>query len=190
MQRLRDGLWRWTAPHPAWRPGADWPRDVGCVYYEGERATVLIDPLVPPRGDEERFWRALDADVERRDLPVHVVLTAPWHRRSTDSVVSRYGGRIVDARAVPHVTVLEVPPADEGQLALFLDEHRALVVAEVLSDNGRGLEVLPSPALRDASQLQAFLTRLFELPVELILLAHGPPVLDNAREALVRAVGA
>ena len=47
VEKIRDGLWRWTAPHPDWEPGGGWEKDVGCVYYEGPDAVVLIDPLVP-----------------------------------------------------------------------------------------------------------------------------------------------
>ncbi len=42
VQQITPGLWRWTAWHPEWK------EDVGCVYYEGHDAIVLIDPLVPP----------------------------------------------------------------------------------------------------------------------------------------------
>ncbi len=69
VEQIAEGLWRWTARHPEWRPDADWPPDVGCVYYEGPDAVVLVDPLVP-QDDADRFWAALDRDVERaaRDL--------------------------------------------------------------------------------------------------------------------------
>jgi len=94
--RLADGLWRWTAVHPRWEL---WPnhereaREVGCVYYEARAATVLVDPLVPA-GDEEAFFRHLDADVERHGLPVVILLTAEWHRRSADELAARYDARI------------------------------------------------------------------------------------------------
>lgn len=160
---------------------------MGCLYYEAAHATVLVDPLVPA-GEEERFWRALDRDVERRGLPLLVVLTAPWHGRSSAEIAGRYGGRIVQAESVPEIDALPVPPVEEGQLALFLPEHGALVTAEILADNGGGLTVCPSPALREAATLAPFLQRLLELPVELILPAHGPPVLEDARSALAAAV--
>jgi len=55
MQEIAPGLWRWTAPHPARRPGAepDSPADsdelVGCVLYECGDAVVFIDPLLVAR---------------------------------------------------------------------------------------------------------------------------------------------
>ena len=58
VQRLADGLWRWTTFYP------EWNAVVGCVYYEAPDAVVLIDPLVP-EDEADRFWKALDRDVKR-----------------------------------------------------------------------------------------------------------------------------
>ena len=60
LTEITPGLWRWTAPHPAWQPGAepgspgDWERGVGCVLYGGQGAAVFVDPLLPP--DPEPLW--------------------------------------------------------------------------------------------------------------------------------------
>jgi len=59
---IAPGLWRWTGYHEEWR------QEVGSVHCETEDGVVLIDPLVPPE-DTERFWRALDRDVERLQAP-------------------------------------------------------------------------------------------------------------------------
>jgi hypothetical protein len=189
VQELRPGLWRWTAPHPAWRSGADWPQEVGCVYLETDEATVLVDPLVPA-GEEERFWRALDRDVERRGLPVEVVLTAPWHRRSADEVAERYraGVRLADDAVPRGLEILRVPPAEERQVALFVPAHGALVVAEVLATIDGDLAVYPSPGLTDHAALAPFLEQLTALPVDLVLPAHGEPVIAGAPAALAAAV--
>lgn len=201
VDRIEDGLWRWTGLHPAWTPGDDWPQEVGCVYWEADDAVVLVDPLVPPE-DEERFWRALDRDVERLGRPVVVVLTAPWHLRSTEAVVMRYGAtmwahprgadrlaRTIDAPVLPTgVEVLEVPPVAEGQVALFLTGPRALVTAEVLGGTPTGLRVRPSPRLDQHDRLVPFLRLLLELPVERVLPAHGEPVVADGRDAVAAAL--
>ena len=189
VQELAPGLWRWTAPHPAWRPGADWPREVGCVYYEAREAVVLVDPLVPV-DEEDRFWRALDSDVDRAARPVLVLLTAPWHERSAGAVVARYGGRIGTAAGLAGVDAYPVPPVEDGQVALFIREHGALVTAEVLAGGPDGLRVCPSPALGDSRELDAFLHGLLDLPVERILVSHGEPVLERAHEQLERLLAA
>ena len=189
VQRLAENLWRWTAPHPDWREGDEWPREVGCVYYRTAAATVLIDPLVPA-GEEDEFWRELDRDLAAAGTPLLVVLTAPWHARSSAEVAERYGAAVVGAAAVAGVAVLPVPPVEEGQVALFLPEHGALVTAEILADFGRGLAVYASPALDDPAILAQFLQELRTLPVEMILPAHGAPVLADARATVAAAVAA
>jgi glyoxylase-like metal-dependent hydrolase (beta-lactamase superfamily II) len=88
MREITPGLRYWTAPHPEWRGAADWPEEVGCVYYEAPDATVLIDPLIP-KSDEDELWATLDAFVERLGLPVAVLLTAPWHARSASEIAER-----------------------------------------------------------------------------------------------------
>ena len=66
VEPIAEGLWRWTAPHPDWRDGADWDRDVGCVYWETDDAVVLIDPLVPSAADDQaRFLEALDRNLQQ-----------------------------------------------------------------------------------------------------------------------------
>ena len=186
MEELKPGLRRWTAPHPAWVPGADWPKEVGCVYYETSPALVLIDPLVPAN-DEQGFWAALDRDVERHDGSVLVVLTAPWHARSSAEIVDRYGAR-VERDPIPQISALAVPPAGEGQVALFLHEHGALVTAEILADLGNGLQVCPPPVLGSHATLTPFFDDLLGLPIELVLPAHGAPVLEDAHGAVADAI--
>ena len=96
VNRIEPGLWRWTVPHPEWTPEkgvpGGWGQQVGCVYHEGADAVVLIDPLVPPNGtpEQDRFWRALDEDVERLGLPVAVLLANWYHVRSAREVRERY----------------------------------------------------------------------------------------------------
>ena len=44
------------------------------MYFETQGATVLIDPLVPPESPE-RFYEALDRDIDRLGQRVAVLLT-------------------------------------------------------------------------------------------------------------------
>jgi glyoxylase-like metal-dependent hydrolase (beta-lactamase superfamily II) len=73
-------------------------------------------------------------------------------------------------------------------VAAFLPAHRALVTAEVLAGAGGGLRVCPSPALADGSRLASCLRLVLKLPVEVVLPAHGEPVLERGREAIAAAL--
>jgi len=189
VQRLAEGLWRWTARHPNAADWPDWgppvPPEVGCVYYEAADAVVLIDPLLPA-GEEEDFLAYLDRDVERLGLPVSILLTAAWHERSAASLRERYraGDRVPES-----VEVQPVEGAPEEQVAYFIRPHRALVVAEIFAGDGRGgLALVPSPALQDRAALDRSLRAIAELPVELVLVSHGEPVLRDGRRAIESAL--
>jgi hypothetical protein len=190
VQQLADGLWRWTAEHPNWE---HWPdhereaREVGCVYYEAPDATVLVDPLVPA-GEEDDFFRHLDADIERRALPVVILLTADWHRRSADGLAARYEAHV--GGALPEgVEELPIEGADERQVAYFIRPHAALVVAEIFGVDIDGeLHVSPSPCLTRPDELEASLVRIMELPIERLLVSHGEPVLEGAKTRMAEAL--
>jgi hypothetical protein len=192
VQELAPGLWRWTAPHPDWTPGKDWPQDVACLYYEAPAATVLVDPLVP-LGDEERFWLALDRDVERLACPVAVLLTVRWHERSVDEVAARYGAslwrRDTGGPLPAGVDAYDVPAAEET--VFWIPEHRALVAGDVL-ETADELTLCPAGWLPEGSSLadvRRELAPVLELPVERVLVSHGAPILEQARVALGRALG-
>jgi glyoxylase-like metal-dependent hydrolase (beta-lactamase superfamily II) len=179
------GLWRWTAPHPDWKEGADWEREVGCVYYEAPDATVLIDPLVPP--ERERFFEALDRDVARRGLPVAILLTCAWHARSSDELDERYGA--VRRDAVENVVSLPFQIAEETMY--WLPEHSALVTGDSLMGDGvGGITVCPDTWLEGEAPavLRRELRSLLDLPVGRVLVSHGEPVLEDGRAALERAL--
>jgi hypothetical protein len=188
--RIGEGLWRWTAEHPNWENWPDHerePPEVGCVYYEADDATVLIDPLIPA-GEEDELFRHLDADVERRGLPVVILLTAEWHRRSADELASRYDARVGGA---PPEGVEEIPieGAEERQVAYFIRPHATLVVCEIFAVDVEGeLRVGKSPALKRPEELEASLDRIMELPIERLLVSHGEPVLEDAKARMAEAL--
>jgi hypothetical protein len=191
MIELRPGLRRWTAAHPDAEPSpkpgspADWAPDVGCVAYEAEDALLLIDALVPDDG-----WPTLDSLVERHGRPVVLFVTLPFHRRSRDAVTERYGA----SEAVPS-GVETIAIAGAGETMVWLPGPRALVPGDrLLGDSGGGLRLCPESWLRyltsgmTRAQLAEQLRPLLDLPIELVLVSHGEPVLENGREALARAI--
>ena len=187
VDELAPGLWRWTAPHPDWTDGDDWEQEVGCVYYEAPGATVLIDPLVPP--ERAKFFEALDQDVERRGLPVAILVTCPWHERSVAELTERYGAADTPPAGVEPFLVL--PEIEET--VWWLPGPRALVAGDVLLGAPDGVRVCPDDWLEppaEPASIRAALRRLLELPVERVLISHGEPVLEDGRSALERALRA
>jgi hypothetical protein len=188
VQQIREGLWRWRTGHPEWTADQDWPEEVGSVYYEAADSIVLVDPLVPA-DEEDRFWRALDRDVERSGRPVVVLRTVSWHERSAETVATRYGGRVwrqpADGPLPEGIATIPVDSAAH-ETVFWLPEHGALVPGDVLVSDG-GLHLCPESWLEDGHTLEdvrAELAPALELPVEILLVSHGPPVLSDGRRAL------
>jgi len=161
---------------------------------------LLFDPLTPPS--------ELEHVMEAR-IPV-VILTAPWHERDTQSLVERFHAPVYVAEPDgPDVTwllgdsVLESHVISAGQrlpfgieafagrqsndLVLWVESRGVLVCGDTLVDFGRGLEIheewLWGGVTRD--QVVEAIRPLLELPVQLVLPAHGVP---TDKPALVRAL--
>jgi glyoxylase-like metal-dependent hydrolase (beta-lactamase superfamily II) len=205
VTRVEPGLWRWTAYHEEWK------QEVGCVYAETADGIVLVDPLVPPEATE-RFWEALDRDVERAGGAVHVLVTVFWHARSAAEMVRRYSARTwapsTSRAAVTRRTgtvtdafrpgddlpggIEARPTARRTEVVYWLPGHRALVPGDVLlGDDEGGVRMCPESWLPEGKghrELAESLRPLLELPVERILVSHGEPVLGGAPQALARAL--
>jgi glyoxylase-like metal-dependent hydrolase (beta-lactamase superfamily II) len=195
VRELREGVWHWESRHPDWKEGADWGPTVSSYAIDDGERLLVFDPIAPPSLLDE-----LAAGEH-----VVVVLTCPWHRRDTRSVVERLGAPVY------------VPPPDEGDpdpvrgevfrggdrlpvgvearpglepndLVLWVESRGALVAGDTLVDRGNGLEVPLEWAEQDVppDRILAGLRPLLELPVELVLPTHGGPA---DRAALERALG-
>jgi hypothetical protein len=197
-EEIAAGLWRWTAPHPAWRPDAepgsagDWDPNVGCVLaHIGERA-VFVDPLLP--GDEALFWAWCDEAVGGR--PVHVLTTIRFHGRSREAIAGRYGGEVVTSlRRLPAgVEALRFRAADETMF--WLPAHAALVPGDrIIGGEPEGVRLCPDSWLTylkpplGQSELRALLRPLLGLPVERILVSHGAPLRSGGAAAIHGLLG-
>ena len=206
---LAPGLWWWTTRHPEWSADFGWAADVRCFYVETDDLTLVVDPLVPA-DEEERFWSALDADVERRGHPVAVLLTESAHARSAGSVATRYGGGVWghrDASAkIAGVPFHVVSPGDEvpGARALPFDHepessgtplyfpsHRALAVGDTFIAVDSELRVWWNATRRDDGwldrRLVPSLRTWLDLPIDYVLVSHGDPA-SFAKEDLAAAL--
>jgi len=200
MRQLQPGLWHWQAPHPEWKDGQRWGPEVSSYAMDDGTHLLLFDPLTPPS--------ELEHVMEAR-IPV-VILTAPWHERDTQSLVERFHAPVYVAEPDgPDVTwllgdsVLESHVISAGQrlpfgieafagrqsndLVLWVESRGVLVCGDTLVDFGRGLEIheewLWGGVTRD--QVVEAIRPLLELPVQLVLPAHGVP---TDKPALVRAL--
>jgi glyoxylase-like metal-dependent hydrolase (beta-lactamase superfamily II) len=196
VAEIRPGVWRWTAPHPAWQPGKLWPRDVGCVYAETPDAVVLVDPLVPAdRADA--FWRALDRDRERVvHLPVRILLTCAWHRRSADEIAERYDGGVWQpGEALPvgvEVVVFDDVESPWREAVFAFPDRGVVVFGDVVEGDGTGgLQMPPEwwpPHEERTARIRIELRQVLDWPIDVVLVSHGEPVLDDARLALQRLI--
>lgn len=195
LVEIRPGLWRWTASHPDWEPDhahdspGDWPVEVGCVAYRQSDSFTLIDPLV-----EDDDWTDLDELVEASGAPVHVLLTIQFHKRSCAEALERYGGSNDVATGVAEVGFRR---ADERMF--WIPEHGALVPGDRIigfgASEGR-LRPCPDSWLRyldtgiTGAELRSELRKLLDLPVDVVLVSHGEPVLENGLAELRSALTA
>jgi hypothetical protein len=90
VERLADGLWRWSVEPGRWS-----------VYAETPEAILLVDPVLPAPGsaDEMRFLAALDRDVARCQVSVRVLETSAGRGRDGARIVARYASPGDDAGA-------------------------------------------------------------------------------------------
>jgi hypothetical protein len=190
LHELARGLWRWTATHPDWEPSqeeddpADWNPEVGCVAYAAEDSLVLIDPLI---GDGD--YQALD-DLAATKEHVAILTTIRWHGRTGRELAGRYSASTTPPTAVE---ALEISGA--GETMFWIPEHRALVPGDrLLGDRPPGVRLCPPSWLRYLDGFtqddlrSALRSELIELPIEMILVSHGEPVLRDGRAALELAL--
>jgi len=198
---LAPGLRRWTAHHD------EWGKEVVSFALLGAEEAVLIDPLL----DAEQ-WPALAATLG--DRQVHVLPTTHWHARSAAEIVARRPAtrvwahsraRAAVARRTPVTDVFRLgDPLPAGLVAvaarprtevLFWEpRNRALFAGDALlgdGERGEGLHTCPAswlPASSPLAELRSTLEPLLELPVEMVLTAHGAPTLNAAKSRLAAAL--
>ena len=170
MEQLADGIFRWSTPHPEYRPRVE---EVGSYALLDDHMLALVDPLLPAEGDAalEAVLGQLDELVLRAPR-VEIVVTIPYHARSAEPLYLRYAPRLatrlwghenVRRRFRDERTVLSVVPrgaagtataiAGGGALAfaigrprrseypVYFPAHRALAFGDAVVGTSQGLRI-------------------------------------------------
>jgi hypothetical protein len=209
VRELQPGLWHWQAPHPEWSSEAEWPQAVSSYAAELGDDVVLFDPLSVPDELRERATAVVltapyhERDSRRLRLPVHTPPADTWEdwvekfgvdpdpvrgMESDDLAWLRSGegeGHFHRSGAWPF-GIHAYAGREENDLILWLPSLGTIVTGDSLSDFGDGLDIQlggRKHVTRDDVVLR--LRPLLDLPIELVLPAHGEPV---DRTALERAL--
>jgi hypothetical protein len=193
VQEIAPGLWHWTARHE--HIGAN----VSSYYLLDER--VLLDPMIPAEGLE---WFG------EHGAPEHVLLTNRHHDRHSWRLRDAYGCTVHCVGSGLHelagrgpveafdfgdelpggVIAYEVGAICPDETALYIPAHGALACADgvVRRPGSDGLTFVPDQLMDEPEQTKAGLRdaygRLMGLDFDLLLLAHGDPVVGGARDDL------
>jgi len=190
VQEIVPGLWHWTALRESIGSA------VSSYYLRAER--VAIDPMLPP---ERPDWFA----------PKHVYLTCRHHDRDAWRLQDELGCDVGVASSGAHelkgrgdfetfewgdtlpggVTAVEVDAISPDETAFFLPGYRALAVADGLIrwEPGGPLGFVPDKYMDEPERTKEGLRAAFrricaELDFDVLLLAHGDPVVGGARDEL------
>ncbi len=201
---ILPGLWRFEAVHPEWdedEGGEDgWEQTVAWWALAIPAGLVLVDPLVED-------WAELDALVASRGGCAGVIRTCHWHQRSIDAVRARYGSAVW---ARPPGGGSAAPPLDhpvtggeelfdgaarvidverDDEIGLWLPAQRALIFGDAMLRRRATGELRRCPDSwtqpdGGPERLRTLLRELTALPVEHVLVSHGPQRLGDGLDEL------
>lgn len=192
MNEITPGIVHWKAHHP--KIGAE----VSCYYLPAER--VLIDPMEPEEGLD---W------FRENGPPEHILLSNRHHDRDSSKFVEAFGCKVHASRPGMHEFSdgQQVEPFDFGDelpggvkayeagaicpddTALHIPAHSALAVADGVINYG-GLGFVPEEHLGDDVEAtkrairNSYARIAAEAEFDNLLVAHGEPIVGDAREAL------
>ena len=212
MQKLTQGLWRWTARHPEWHPG-EFGAEVACFAAQAGDTTLLIDPLIPP--DPGPVLETIDASLNGR---LAILITIPYHVRSSEDLWLRYrkdaeatihGHRACTKRLKDDSGFREIEPGTQlpggvtahtigkprrYETPLHLPSHDALVFGDAVAETEGRLVVWSGDKVEAkverfySERFNPTLEPLLELQFDAVLPTHGQPLMTNGKRALKRAL--
>ena len=218
MDELTDGLWRWTARHPEWHPG-EFGAEVASFAVQAGGDTLLVDPLLPPEGEPDRA-RVLEAIEGTLGDRLAILITVPYHVRSSEELWQRYGKdaettihghpacakRLEDGSAFREIepgvplpggaTAHQIGKPRRHEMPLHLPSHGALVFGDAVAETEGRLVVWTSESV-DAKVERFYRERfnptlepLLKLDFDSVLVTHGQPLLEGGKRALKDALAA
>ena len=196
MQEILPGVRHWTTIHPV--HGIE----ISSYHLVDER--VVIDPRVPPEG--LAHFNAAPPEV--------VLLTNRHHYRDAGQFAERFGARVLVSRLGAQeftrgepveffgpgddlpggVTAIGIGGICPDETALFAAAHRAVAVADglVRIPSDAPLGFVPDVLMSDPDHTKARLIDgyrpLLDLDFDTLLLAHGHPLVGDAKDTLRRFV--
>jgi glyoxylase-like metal-dependent hydrolase (beta-lactamase superfamily II) len=207
VQEIAPRLWWWSAPHPEWKPSyakkGGWGETVSSYALVAGDGFVVFDPLVP-NDEAERFWEAMDGDVEHHGPPA-ILITLYWHVRSAQEIADRYEGTTVWAykpaakqvgKRVQYThTFTEdddlpggaeaIPLHNRNEVAFWLPSHKATVIGDTILGGDGGARLCPPSWLGKSDsmdEVRAAVHRILKFPENRLLLTHGGPTDPSALE--------
>lgn len=206
---LAPGLHRWTARHPDWHPG-HWGAEVACfAHTTADGDLLLVDPLLP--ADEPDL---LD-DLARAATNTYILITIPYHVRSSEQLSERYRASIhgppqAAGRFTKTTNFHPLEPGAPGpggaqafaigkprrhERPIWLPSCRAIAFGDALVSTPENelrmwIQHEPTPK-RIAWYRDAFaptLDALRALPATRVLTTHGEPILVDGAAALGAAL--
>ena len=217
MQKLTEGLWRWSARHPEWHPG-EFGAEVACFAAQAGDTTLLIDPLLPEdEAQKDDVLGTIDATLDGR---LAILITIPYHVRSSEELWARYRDeaettihghhgctkRLKDESAFREidpgtplpggVTAHAIGKPRRYEMPFHLPSHDALVFGDAVAETGGRLVVWAMDKV-DAKVERFYRERfnptlepLLELSWDRALVTHGQPLLANGKQSLRKALRA
>jgi glyoxylase-like metal-dependent hydrolase (beta-lactamase superfamily II) len=191
VDALSDTIVCWSVYEPAVKC------EIGCTALRTPSGWVVFDPvplsklaweemleqaplraIVLTNGNHVRDAAALR---KRHQVPV---VTAPDTRRDIAELVPDVA--LLPGETLYGIVALPIPGATPGETAFYAAGAGLLVLGDAVINvsTERGLEFLPDKYCTSAEQNRASLRGLLNLDFHTLTLAHGAPVVKNAREKL------
>jgi hypothetical protein len=213
-EQIADGLWRWTARHPEWHPG-EFGREVASFAATANGELLLIDPLLPSEP-----LPVLELIDERLQGRLAILITIPYHVRSSEELWRRYRDR-VDCKIWGHaacakrlgdraglreielgvplptgVSAHAIGRPRRHETPLYIPSKRALAFGDAVAEVEGELRVWATGKVDDRrarwyrDRFNPTLEPLLELDFDRVLVTHGRPVLADGRAQLRAALAA